>query len=132
MVADQWGVYDCPAEMRWKMTNDVLRLWQHAGCDELAVEYIEWINRAVAKNGKDRTFRQVLETEICQIIRDGDIQVLRVRDPDGLVIEEYEGYIDKHGKYIKHGWNTHYDESGQPILVEHFRDGKKVGGYRRH
>ena len=126
-VWDMANEYGFSEELKQKTALDVLAIWQQSGSDFLAGDYISCLYDLTDEAKRQRILTALPKLQMPLVETNGTEVIHTVFFPNGQPMDRIHGYVDKHGKFIRHGVWERWAADGTRVLYGHFENGEHHG-----
>ena len=123
-MANEYGFSD---ELKQKTALDVLAIWQQSGSCFLAGDYIRCLRDLADEATRQRILTALPKLKMPLVETNGTDVVSTMFFPNGQPMDRIHGYVDKHGKFIRHGVWERWAKDGTRVLHGHFENGERHG-----
>ena len=129
-LATLWNMateYGFSEDLKQKTAMDVLAIWQQSGSYFLAGDYISCLYDVTDDAKRQRILTSLPTLHMPLVETNGTEVVCTVFFPNGQPMDRIHGYMDKSGKFIRHGVWEMWTQSGARELYGHFEKGDHHG-----
>lgn len=123
-----WDMWRFSDEMKQRTALHVLALWQHSGSGHLADEYIRCFYYCLMDEATRQSILAAFTKLQMPLVEASGTNVVRtVFFPNGQPMDRIRGYVDKSGKFIRHGVCECWAEDGTRLFYGHFENDEYHG-----
>ena len=112
-----WKSMQPPPDVKRRMAEHVLALWQHREADTPVDAYLRWFSDFEDDHGIDlgkselvrqRLFERMLSIHVTTRMKQGGFTIHTARFPDGSILDEYRTFTDSSGRRLRDGVSTRW------------------------
>jgi hypothetical protein len=125
-LASIWNMNELPDILREKTAFHLLALWQYAGDDSLADEYLSWFlcfNDFSDPEKREKLMQNLDTLKMPRIETNGNHVIKTFFFPNGQPMEWCEGYSNSIGGFVLDGYRFQWDIQSKLTCIDKFTHG---------